>query len=78
MRKDKKLSDQQSKKFEVLTISRDYLQSIGIHPCQVAGLTDEDMTQIAQILIAKLFDSEYDGEAKLTTHHVLAGKSGKS
>jgi hypothetical protein len=63
-----------SKKFEVLTISRNYLQSIGMHPEQVARLTDEDMTRIAQMLVANLFDSEFDEEARFTARLVLAEK----
>jgi hypothetical protein len=50
------------------------LQSIGMHPEQVARLTDEDMSCIAEILVANLFDSEFDGEAKFTARLVLAEK----
>jgi hypothetical protein len=60
-----------TKKFEILTISKDYLQSIGMEPLQVARLTDEDMTRIAEILVANLFDSEFDEEVKFTTRLVL-------
>ncbi len=63
-----------SKKFEVLTISRNYLQSIGLHHEQVARLTDEDMARIAEILIAHFFDSDFDEEAKFTARLVLAEK----
>ena len=63
-----------SKKFEVLTISRDYLQSIGMHPEQVARLTDEDMTRIAEILTSHYFDSEFDEEVTFTARLVLAEK----
>ena len=63
-----------SKKFEVLTISRNYLQSIGMEPSQVARLTDEDMARIAEMLVANLFDSEFDGEARFTARLVLEEK----
>jgi hypothetical protein len=63
-----------TKKFEVLTISRNYLQSIGMEPSQVARLTDEDMDRIAQMLVANLFDSEFDEEAMFTARLVLAEK----
>ena len=63
-----------TKKFEVLTISREYLQSIGMHPKQVARLTDEDMARIAEMLVANLFDSEFDEEARFTARLVLAQK----
>ena len=60
-----------TKKFEVLTISRDYLQSIGMDPKQVARLTDDDMARIAEILVARLFDSDFDEEAKFTARLVF-------
>jgi hypothetical protein len=63
-----------SKTFVVLTISRDYLHSIGMHPKQVARLTDEDMTRIAEILIAHHFDSEFDEDVMCTARLVLADK----
>lgn len=63
-----------TKQFAVLTISRDYLQSIGMHPEQVARLTDEDMTRIAEILIAHHFDSEFDTDVVFTARLVLAEK----
>jgi hypothetical protein len=63
-----------SKKFEVLTISRDYLCSIGMHPEQVTRLTDEDMARITEILIAHHFDQEFDEEIVLTARLVLAEK----
>ncbi len=63
-----------NKTFEVLSISRAYLQSIGMHPEQVARLTDEDMTRIAEILIAHHFDSEFDEEVTFTARLVLAEK----
>jgi len=63
-----------SKKYAVLTISRDYLQSIGMHQEQVARLTDGDMIRIAEIFIAHHFDSEFDEEVLFTARLVLAEK----
>lgn len=63
-----------NKQFIVLSISRSYLHSIGIHPEQVARLTDEDMTRIAEVLIAHHFDSEFDEEVVFTARLVLAEK----
>jgi len=63
-----------SQKFEVLTISRNYLQSIGMEPLQVARLTDEDMACIAETLVAHHFDSEFDEEVVFTARLVLAEK----
>ncbi len=63
-----------SRKYEVLTISRDYLQSIGMEHSQVASLTDEEMTRIAAIVTAHLFDSEFDEEVTFTARLVLAEK----
>ena len=63
-----------SKKYEVLTISRVYLQSIGMHPEQVARLTDEDMIRIAEIFIAHNFDREFDEDLTFTARIVLAEK----
>jgi len=64
-----------NKKFEVLTISKDYLQSIGMHSEQVARLTDEDMARIAEILVAHYFESEFDEEARFTARLVLAERT---
>jgi hypothetical protein len=63
-----------SKQYRVLTISRNYLHSIGMHPEQVARLTDEDMTRIAEILIAHHFDSDFDADVVFTARLVLAEK----
>ena len=63
-----------SKTYAVLTISRDYLRSIGMEHSQVARLTDEDMTRIAEILIANHFDSAFDEEVTFTARLVLAEK----
>ena len=66
-----------SKKYEVLTISRAYLQSIGMHPEQVARLTDEDMIRISDIFIANHFDREFDEDVVFTARLVLAEKRKK-
>ena len=63
-----------SKKFAVLTISRDYLQSTGMAHSQVARLTDEDMTRISAIVTSHLFDSAFDEEVTFTARLVLAEK----
>jgi hypothetical protein len=66
--------DTWNRTFPVLIISRPYLNSIGLSVAQITTLTDEEMTRIAEILVAKLFDSDFDEEAKLTARLVLAGK----
>ena len=45
-----------------------------MHPEQVARLTDEDMTRIADILIARHNDSEFDADVVFTARLVLAEK----
>ncbi len=50
------------------------MQSIGMHPEQIARLTDEDMSRIAEILIAHHFDSEFDTDVVFTARLVLAEK----
>ena len=64
--------DKWSKTFAVLVISRPYLNSIGLSAAQVNALTDGDMARIAEILVAKLLDSDFDEEAKFTARLVLA------
>ena len=66
--------DTWSRTFAVLVISRPYLNTIGLSVPQVHSLTDEEMQRIADILVAKLFDSDFDEEAKFTARLVLAGK----
>jgi hypothetical protein len=58
----------------VLSISRVYLQSLGLTPGQIERLTDEDMAHIAAILQAQYFTHEYDEAAKFTARLVLAEK----
>ena len=60
--------------FPVLTISRAYLNGIGLSVAQVNSLTDEEMERIADILIAHHFDSEFDEDVVFTARLVLAGK----
>lgn len=45
-----------------------------MHPEQIARLTDEDMTRIAEILISHLLTSEFDEEVTFTARVVLAEK----
>ena len=63
-----------NKQYKVLSISKSYLHSIGMHPEQVARLTDEDMTRIADIFIAHHFDREFDEDVLFTARLVLAEK----
>ena len=53
-----------SKKYEVLSISRMYLSSLGFTNEGMNSLTDEDMQRIADILVAHYFDAEFDEEAR--------------
>ena len=66
--------DTWSRTFAVLVISRPYLHTIGLSVAQVHSLTDEEIQRIADILVAKLFDSDFDEEAKFTARLVLAEK----
>ncbi len=63
-----------SKKYEVLTISRLYLHSIGFPVDKINQLTDADMQRIADILQAQRFDAEFDEEVTFTARLVLAEK----
>ncbi len=63
-----------NKQYKVLSISKSYLHSIGMHLEQVARLTDEDMTRIAEILIAHHNDCEFDADVVFTARLVLAEK----
>ena len=66
-----------NKQYKVLSISKSYLHFIGMHQEQVARLTDEDMSRIAEILIAHHFDREFDEEVMFTARLVLAEKRKK-
>ena len=63
-----------SKKYEVLTISRLYLHSIGFPVEKINQLTDEDMQRIADMLQAQRFDAEFDEDVTFTARMVLAEK----
>src|SRR5258706_12770885 len=55
--------DRWSREFPILTISRPYLLTIGLSIAQVHSLTDVEMPRITEILVAKLFDADFDEEA---------------
>src|SRR5437764_15488312 len=63
-----------SKKYEVLSISRLYLPSLGLTTEQMNRLSDADMQRIADILQAQRFDAEFDEEVALTARLVLLEK----
>ena len=63
-----------SRKYDVLSISRLYLSSLGLTEEQIHRLTDADMQCIADILQAQRFDAEFDEEVKFTARIVLAEK----
>ena len=63
-----------SKKYEVLSISRLYLHSIGLTTEQINRLSDADMQRIADMLQAQRFDAEFDEDVKFTARIVLAEK----
>lgn len=65
-----------SRKYEVLSISRLYLSSLGFSPEQLNNLTDEDMQRIANILVAHYFDHEYDEEVRFTVACEIVEKLG--
>ena len=47
-----------SRKYEVLSISRPSLSSLGLTAEQITTLTDEDMQRIAAILVAHYYGSD--------------------
>ena len=63
-----------SRKYDVLSISRLYLSSLGLTHEQIHRLTDADMQRIADMLQAQRLDSEFDEEVKFTARLVLAEK----
>ena len=63
-----------SKTYEVLSISRLYLHSIGLTTGQINRLSDADMQRIADMLQAQRFDAEFDEEVTFTARMVLAEK----
>ena len=63
-----------SRKYDVLSISRLYLSSLGLSNEQITRLTDADMQRIADMLQAQRFDAEFDEEVMFTARMVLAEK----
>jgi hypothetical protein len=63
-----------SRKYDVLSISRLYLRSLGLTHEQIHRLADEDMQRITDILQAQRFGAEFDEEVKFTARIVLAEK----
>ena len=63
-----------SRKYEVLSISRQYLRSLGFSHEGINSLTNEDMQRIADILQAHRFDAEFDEDVTFTARIVLAEK----
>ena len=64
-----------SKTYEVLSISRLYLHSIGLTTEQINRLSDADMQRIADMLQAQRFDHEFDEDVTFTARIVLAETS---
>ena len=65
-----------SKKYEVLSISRMYLSSLGFTNEGINSLTDEDMQRIADILVAHYFDAEFDEEVRFIVACEMVEKHG--
>ena len=65
-----------SKKYEVLSISRMYLSSLGFTNEGMNSLTDEDMQRIADILVAHYFDAEFDEEVRFIVACEMVEKHG--
>ncbi len=63
-----------SRKYDVLSISRLYLSSLGLTEEQIHRLTHADIQRIADILQAQRFDAEFDEEVTFTARLVLAEK----
>jgi hypothetical protein len=62
-----------SKKYEVLSISRLYLRETLRMPNNlIESLSDEDMSCIADILIAQRFDAEFEEDVLFTVRAYLA------
>jgi hypothetical protein len=65
-----------SKTYQVLAISRLYLHhSLRFSKEAVESLTDEEMQQIADVLIAHYFDHEFDEDVKFLVACKLVEKS---
>ncbi len=64
-----------SKKYEVLSISRLYLSSLGFTTEQINNLTDEDMQRIAEKINNDYFIG-FEEDVKFAVCHELAYKDG--
>ena len=64
-----------SKKYEVLTISRLYLRSLGFSNEEIESLSDDDMQRIAEKLNNDYF-IEFEEEVKFVVAHEIAEEPG--
>ena len=64
-----------SKKYEVLSISRLYLRSLGFTNEQINALTDDDMQRIAEKLNNDYFIG-FEEEVKFVVAHEIAEEPG--
>ena len=64
-----------SKKYEVLSISRVYLRSLGFTNEGINSLSDDDMQRIAEKLNNDYF-IEFEEEVKFIVDHEIAEKPG--
>ena len=64
-----------SKKYEVLSISRLYLRSLGFSNEQITRLTDDDMARIAEKLNNDYF-IDFEEHVKFVIDHEVTGKQG--
>ena len=65
-----------SKKYEVLSLSRLYLSSLGFTNEGINSLSDEDMQHIADMLVAQYFDAEFDEEVRFIVACQIIEKHG--
>ena len=63
-----------SRKFDILSVSRLDLQSLGLHSEQVKRLTDEDMQALADTLKGHYYTPDFLETVKFTTSIILAEK----
>ena len=66
-----------SKKYEVLSISRLYLSSLGFTNDQIKRLSDDDMQRIAEKLENDYRDHGFDEDVKFIVHLELTEKGWK-
>ena len=64
-----------SKKYEVLSISRVYLRSLGFSNEEIESLSDDDMQRIAEKLNNDYF-IEFEEEVKFVVAHEIVEASG--